>query len=164
MEPARVITFAGFTGTIREWAQRQGINTQTLKSRIERNMSLARALTMPVQRPKHLSLPLTLTYKGEQATIAQWAAKIGLSEMGLKSRLRRGRTIEEALTEPVHLMPARLQKQTLLRATSTVVKCFYCARSASTLHFLKTGIFRGVPLCGSPECVSSNPEGETPCA
>src|SRR5258708_2929400 len=111
MEPARVITFAGFTGTIREWAQRQGVNASTLRSRIERNMSLARALTMPVQRPKYLHLPLTIIYKGEQATIAQWAAKVGLSEMGLRSRLRRGRTIEEALTEPVHLMPARLRKR-----------------------------------------------------
>lgn len=163
MEPARVITFAGFTGTVREWAQRQGINVSTLHSRIERNMPLARALTMPTQRPKYLHLPRTITYKGEQATIAQWAVKVGLSEMGLKSRLRRGRTIEEALTEPVHPMPARLRKQEPIKATSTVVKCFYCARSASMYHFLKTGVFRGVPLCGSSECVSSNLQGGMQC-
>lgn len=159
MNPSWIITFAGFTGTIREWAQRQGMRAPTLESRINRGMSLARALTMPVQRHKHVKPPRIIAYKGKRATIAQWATEIGLAEAGLRSRLYRSRTIEEALTEPVHRMPDRLRKQVPLEVTSTAVKCFYCERTASTLHFLKTGIFRGVPLCGSPECI--NPEGGT---
>src|SRR5258708_108181 len=77
VKPARVITYAGFTGTVREWALRISMNAKTLQSRLDRPMSLARALTMPTQPPKYLMPARVLEYQGEKATIAQWAARVG---------------------------------------------------------------------------------------
>jgi hypothetical protein len=155
MNPARVITYDGFAGTVREWAQRIPMNFHTLQSRLERGMSLAMALTMPTQRPKYLTPPEILEFQGERATVAQWAARIGLSEDGLRYRLYRGRTLEEALTEPPHKMPARLHQRIAVMATSSVhsVRCHFCKRALAEWKFVKTGVFIGAPICGAPDCV-----------
>ena len=155
MNPTRVITYDGFTGTVEEWARRIPMNVSTLRSRLTHAMPIAKALTMPTQRPKYLTPSKVLEHQGERATINQWAQRVGLSASGLRYRLYRGRTLEEALTEPPHKMPARVQQRVAIKATSTAVKCFFCKRTASSLHFMDTGIFSGAPVCGASECVGT---------
>lgn len=154
MNPSRVITYDGFTGTVKEWAARIPMNVATLSSRLLRGMPLAKALTMPTQRPKHLVSPEILEYQGERATVKQWAERIGLSEDGLRYRLYRGRTLEEALTEPPHKMPARLYRRAAIKVTSTVcdTRCFFCKRSLAEWKFVEAGIFKGAPICGARDC------------
>lgn len=149
MNPTRVITYAGFTGTLREWAERLRLGLTTLQSRFTRGMPLEKALTMPNKRKWHPPPGKMLVYQGERATIAQWAARVGLSEVGLRYRLYRGLTVEEALTEPPHKMPARLQK----RVEVDTVRCFFCKRVLMEWKFLTTGVFKGAPTCGASDCV-----------
>ena len=42
-----------------------------------------------------------LTFKGETHTIAEWSRIIGMSRITIRSRIREGWTIEEALTRPI---------------------------------------------------------------
>lgn len=149
MKPTQVIAYAGFTGTVREWAERLALPLPTLESRLTRGMPLEKALTMPNKR-KWLPPPgQMIEYQGERATIAQWAVRVGLSTNGLRYRLYRGRTIEEALTEPPHRMPARLYE----RVEVNTVRCFFCKRVLMDWKFLKMGIFKGAPICGASDCV-----------
>lgn len=154
MNPARVITFGGFTGTVVAWAERLGLKPVTLRYRLHRGIPLEKALTMPNKR-KWLPPPgRMLEYQGERATIAQWAARVGLSEFGLRARLDRGRTVEEALTDPPHQMPARLYEQVEVNT----VRCFFCKRVVAEWKFLDTGVFRGAAVCGAPDCTREPPK------
>lgn len=44
-----------------------------------------------------------LTYNGKTQTMTQWAREIGMKDTTLDERLRRGWTVEDALTKPVQL-------------------------------------------------------------
>lgn len=154
MNPTQVITYDGFTGTVKEWAERLKLLPHTLECRLKRGMPLDKALTMPTKRLWQPPPGRMLCYQGEWATIAQWAERVGLSEAGLRYRLYRGRTIEEALTEPPHKMPARLYQ----RVEINTVRCFFCKRVTMNWKFLKTGVFKGAPICGAPDCVGEHPK------
>lgn len=45
-----------------------------------------------------------ITFKGKVQTMAQWSREIGLSQSALKMRLKRGWSVERALTEPLNEM------------------------------------------------------------
>ena len=49
-----------------------------------------------------------LTYNGETLTLSQWADRIGINRKTLQFRLRRGWSIERALTEGIHLEKRRI--------------------------------------------------------
>jgi hypothetical protein len=157
MKDIRVITHGGFTGTVAEWAERLRLPLSTLNARLLRGMPLEKALTMPNQRKWAPPPGRMLEYQGERATIAQWAVRIGLSGNGLLHRLRRGRTVEEALTEPPHKMPARLYR----RIEVNTVRCFFCKRVVVELKFLRTGVLKGAPICGAIDC-SGEPQKTHP--
>lgn len=44
-----------------------------------------------------------LTFRGEVATLSEWAARVGLKQTTLGRRLKKGWSVERALTEPVAL-------------------------------------------------------------
>ena len=153
MNPARVITYDGFTGTLREWSARSGIGFATLSSRLARGMPVAKALKMPAQPAKYLTPSKIIKYRGRKGTMAQWAKWLGLSEAGLRHRFYRGRTMEEALSEFPHRMPARLHGQTEISASSKL-QCFCCGCPLSVWKSGYYSTFIGVivPVCGAPDC------------
>ena len=95
----RLLTHAGRTATVAEWAELTGIKRHTIISRLDQyGWDVAKALTVPVGealRTQHL-----LTFRGKTLNRRQWAAKVGLSVHTIQCRLRAGWTVEEALSTP----------------------------------------------------------------
>lgn len=55
----------------------------------------------PVEQQNNMRNSRRLTYNGRTATLPEWAKKLGLNVSTLAKRLRRGFTVEEALTKTV---------------------------------------------------------------
>lgn len=78
--------------TLPEWAEYSGINLGTLRSRINNhNMTIEEALNKPIKQ-KHY-----YTYNNETHSIKEWAKLYNINPKTLDFRLRRGKSIEEAL-------------------------------------------------------------------
>jgi len=43
-----------------------------------------------------------IEYAGDRLTVSQWARRLGFSDEMLLARLRRGYTVEQAITQPMH--------------------------------------------------------------
>lgn len=95
----------------REWAYANGYNPEAPKhictiDRIDVNgnyePSNCRWISAKEQgnnrRDNHL-----LTYNGETRTVTEWAEKIGMKPVTLFQRLRKGWTVERALTQPIRV-------------------------------------------------------------
>jgi hypothetical protein len=99
--------------TLTEWAAVAGVTVATLMKRMYR-MSLAEAVAMPNNasiEASRLEDPIgyttlqgggpitrTLTHNCETLTIKQWSERTGIKYFTINYRLRKGRTVEEALT------------------------------------------------------------------
>lgn len=112
MTPETILEHDGIQQPIMEWALDYGITPAIIIGRLERGMSIADAITLPMQtgfrgqrlpvfntmqittKPKPIGE--THTANGETKTTAEWAAYIGVSKTTLTKWLRE-RTIEEAI-------------------------------------------------------------------
>lgn len=115
MTPATVLTYDGVTQPISEWALDYGILTAVIIARLERGLSVERAITKPMvtapgqkliahKRPAQ-TLPNRkpnerYAFNGKSLTMSEWATEIGISRSALLRRLQRW-PLERALTEPV---------------------------------------------------------------
>ncbi len=76
--------------TLEDWAKKTGIPLKTLRDRIQKNKwTIEKAVTYQ----KECS-----TYQGK--TIQEWNKILGVNEEAIQCRLRRGMTLEEAITRP----------------------------------------------------------------
>ena len=92
------ISHGGETLSLREWAEKLGLNISTLSWRL-RVWPLEKALSPGLfQRGrKKLPVPTELTFDGRTMSLDAWAEEIGFSVDGLLRRIRRGCPIEEIL-------------------------------------------------------------------
>lgn len=104
------ITHDGLTLSLAEWARRTGLDMVTLRSRLARGWTTEQALTLPAgSRVKGLAKPKPVridtrkrvTLNGRALTLGEWARETGLSYESINIRLRRGWSIERALTTGV---------------------------------------------------------------
>lgn len=95
------LTYDGRTQTLKEWAEEVGMQRGTLAFRIKSGWSTERALTQPVVKTNPPINPhaVKLTYDGRTLRVSEWSKKTGLGEKCIRERLKRGWTVEQALTE-----------------------------------------------------------------
>lgn len=93
----RLITANGETQCLQEWANRLGANPQTITDRLERGWSPERAV---LEAPRNVSQPgeVVLTLSGRSMRLFEWAKETGLSAATISKRIRRGWTVDQALT------------------------------------------------------------------
>ncbi len=93
-----VLTHDGKAQTIAEWARDLGVHPQTLYGR--HNLGWP-ALRILAQGPSHAirSDNKILEFDGRCQTVAQWTREIGLSRSTVRERLRRGWSVERALSK-----------------------------------------------------------------
>lgn len=86
-----------------ELARRKGLLPGILSHRLKKGWSIEKALNEPVvENARHRRCDREfLEYNGERLTAHQWSKKIGIDAGSIRSRLRRGWTIDRALTTPV---------------------------------------------------------------
>ena len=91
--------FAAF----RDWAMSNGYNDTLTIDRIDPNgnyePSNCRWLSLAKQQANRRSC-IMLSMNGKTQTLAAWARELGMDPMALKNRLRRGWSVEKALTTP----------------------------------------------------------------
>lgn len=92
-----LLSHKGKTQTIAEWARDLGIHPQTLYRRHSSGWPVARALG---QKPsnKIRTDNVFLDFGGKRQTMAEWTVELGLSRNAVKERLRRGWSVERALS------------------------------------------------------------------
>jgi hypothetical protein len=81
------------------WATRaeQSANQRPRKKKIIIRVKRARSKTRVGSGPKTTNANV-FTYNGESLTLPQWAKRLGLTRSALHGRIKRGYTIEEAIT------------------------------------------------------------------
>jgi hypothetical protein len=87
----RHITYKGETKTLGEWAKIYNMNYGTLRNRMDAGLPFELALLRSNRK--------TYTHDGVEKSIRRLAKEFSLSKTGLSDRLRRGWTLEEALSE-----------------------------------------------------------------
>jgi hypothetical protein len=93
----KLVSFAGETRAVAEWAKLYGIDRGVLGHRLERGWDMERALTTPTED----QTGALYTYQGKTQSISAWAKEYGMSRHMLKGRLQRSKwPIEKALTLP----------------------------------------------------------------
>lgn len=103
-ERGRPLTFQGKTQTIGYWAKELGLKRITIKKRLLRGWSVEKTLSTPPEPSlagRNPRDPERHTFNGASRTIPQWAKLYKLKAHLVRSRLRDGWTLEEALTTPV---------------------------------------------------------------
>jgi hypothetical protein len=95
---AKTYTHDGRTLTLAEWALTTGLSKDTIYSRLHSGWSIERALTPGDGRNADRSARHTIN--GESKTLKEWADHVGITYDGLMSRMRKGRTLADALAMP----------------------------------------------------------------
>jgi hypothetical protein len=93
-----MVEFRGETKCVTEWAEIVGIHANDLRYRLK-HWTIEEALTM---KPFEKALPneRRLTYNGETKSISAWGKTCGITRKAIEYRLKKGMTVEEALTTP----------------------------------------------------------------
>jgi hypothetical protein len=95
----RRVTFRGETLSLKQMAEKYGLDKTTVSLRLKRGWSLESALTTPPgERRDNRKY---LTFNGMTLPFSQMAKHYGLKPPTLSMRLKRGMTLEEALTTPL---------------------------------------------------------------
>lgn len=117
-----LLTIDHITQPITEWAADYGIPVNLISSRLRRGWSEERAVTEPMIVRRGEKLPADavpspmntwkpeqrdnrLTFDGLSLTISEWSGRTGIAYHTIKVRLRKGWSVERALTEPTHTTP-----------------------------------------------------------
>lgn len=105
-----LITYNGETLCLMEWAERTGLDRQTIADRIEvSGWTVEKALTTP-KTPLNRCNVLLIEFNGETLSISEWARKIGLKITTLQRRIAKGWPAEKALTTPKQELDERNAK------------------------------------------------------
>lgn len=98
----RKIVALGQTKTVKEWAREVGITPGQMGYRLQRkDMTPEEAVTLARgERLYYTSRERVYAWQGEEMCISELARAAGLHRAALDSRLRKGWTLERAMTEP----------------------------------------------------------------
>ncbi|WP_139267558.1 MULTISPECIES: hypothetical protein [unclassified Beijerinckia] len=96
----QMLTHDGETLSIRAWAKRLGLNPQTLAKRLKNGWTLATLMTAPKDLRTYRR-EAEIEYQGKSQVLDAWAIELGINIATLRSRLRSGKTVQQAFTEPV---------------------------------------------------------------
>ena len=119
MTPKTILTFEGRKRSVKDWALDYGITPNIIIARLERGMSIADAITKPMQvafagqqlpifsrlqksvatKPRKRKKPV-YSFNGMTMTLDGWAALTGIREATLKTRIRTNWPLNLALTAP----------------------------------------------------------------
>ncbi|MGK9053127.1 hypothetical protein [Neorhizobium petrolearium] len=119
MTPATILEHDGVRQSITEWALDYGITPAIIIARLERGMTMADAITMPMKvgfrgqrlpifsntqvaiaAPSRANLAKLYTFNGKTLTATEWAGIAGIKLKTFHSRLRKGWTFDLAITVP----------------------------------------------------------------
>lgn len=104
------LTHNGQTLSLAQWARRTGISQSSLHSRLAAGWTTEQALMLPVgsrvkrvakPKPVRIDTRKRITFNGHTRTLDEWATVTGLPYDAIRIRLRRGWSIERALTTGV---------------------------------------------------------------
>jgi len=94
----RWIEVGGEQRTLQDWANRLGSDPQTISDRLARGWEPVDAVsTLPRSQAQG---DVTLTLDGRSQRLFEWAEETGLSSATISKRLKRGWSIDRALTTP----------------------------------------------------------------
>lgn len=99
------LTYRGRTRTLQEWADLTGVPMNALYKRVYKGWSPERVIETPHRpRGRALSPGEPCTLEGETRTVAEWAKLRGLAFSTVRTRVRQGMLLSEALV-PTARMP-----------------------------------------------------------
>lgn len=94
--------FNGEEHSISEWARILGVKRELLKDRITKlGWSIEKAFTTPTLSNETKENNVILEYNGEAHPIGTWERLLGFRPETIRSRIKHGWSVEEALTIPV---------------------------------------------------------------
>ena len=91
-------TLNGKTQTLSEWGREYGINSATLKDRLNLGYPFEEAIN---KKDGILKTSRLYEYEGQVKTLTQWANYYGMSKNCLFERFKRGWSLERSLKTPV---------------------------------------------------------------
>jgi hypothetical protein len=105
------LTFDGRTQSMSAWARELNTSQQALAHRLRNGWSVEQALTTPVSATGNPMMrrgtPRLVTFNGKTQMLSAWARELGLQLGTLSARLRKGMSVERALTpSSLRLVPA----------------------------------------------------------
>lgn len=92
------LTYQGETLCVAEWAERLGMHPASLNDRLQSGWSVERTLTTPTGTRNDNVKSRRITARGETHTLAEWARILGTKPVTLHMRLKRGWSVERALS------------------------------------------------------------------
>lgn len=96
-----VLTYNGESHTLREWSRLIGIDSRTIFKRINRDgWTLEDALNKPIRKVKKGNDAL-IEFNNKKHNLSNWSKLLNIPRETLKSRLKRGWSVEDAFTTPV---------------------------------------------------------------
>lgn len=93
----RVLTFAGRSMVLEDWAPVVGILAGTIWERLRSGLSVERALFEPPGSAQRR----VVVWRGERLHVGEWARRTGLKYQTICKRLDSGWSVEEALSKAV---------------------------------------------------------------
>ncbi len=104
-EHARIkLTFCGRTLSIRQWAEVTGLPCHVIAYRMRAGWTADKVLSEPLRSsstPKPSTKRL-FTFRGKSQSLSEWSRELKLGYGTITARLRKGWTVEEALsTRPI---------------------------------------------------------------
>jgi hypothetical protein len=103
----KILTYEGQSLCLTEWSEKTGISFAALQSRIDRGWSVKESLTIPHGHTRHPSeldscvvhnLGRLIEHNGMKLNLSGWSEVTGLSRSCIRNRLRKGWTVNDALT------------------------------------------------------------------
>lgn len=136
------LTYMGETHTLTEWAEKLGMDYHTLLMRYHyRKWSIKDTLTTPVKESERL-----LELNGEVHNMAEWGRITGFGKEAIRSRLRLGWSVEDALTKPVNKNMGPVRKEALSYKGTTGTLKEICKAVGANYHTVQTRMYRGWSL------------------
>lgn len=90
----------GETLTIEQCSQKFNLTKERIRMRFAHGWDTDRIMKTP-ESIKKRQFPKKLEFNGEALTAKEWASKTGINESEIRSRFRKGWTIERILTQPM---------------------------------------------------------------
>lgn len=100
----RVIEIDGVSKNLTEWCEIAGVKVATVHRRLANGWAAKEAVFTPADRRNNRNYAL-LEFGGELVSIPELARRHGIKPCTLRQRLRLGRSLHEALTDPVTHSP-----------------------------------------------------------
>jgi hypothetical protein len=95
------VTYQGITQSVPDWCRQLGLPYARISTRIEKGMPPEEAFSSALIA--NTGTPRLLTYDGKTMSLTYWARHIGITDNTLRQRLRKGWSLERALTAPLDL-------------------------------------------------------------